>query len=498
MDASTDPYEPGAGTSPPVLAGRDGEQAVFDARRARLQAGRRAQGLALRGLRGVGKTVLLRDFKRRAEEDNWLTGIHELGVGEPLRPVIAQTAIDAIETLHGPRRLRGAAHHALRVLHSFTVTAMPHGVSFSLAVQPERGRADSGQLQQDTHDVLAELGAVARQAGSGVTLLFDELQLADPRELGALLRAVQQLEDRELPILVVGAGLPDLPVRLVEASSYAERMFTYHQIGELDAGAARDALSLPAEHAGVAGMPPEPWTLDRLGLSGPAGRMWCPCPRRARRIPRSSAANPRALPPTLSPAGATVFRPDPVLPLSLSTQSVSTERGAVHAYTPDALDYIISRAGGFPFFLQTYGSHAWQSARASPIDLAAAQRAEVSARRALDNGFSPYPLGAGHPRRASLPTSPRRARRRTPANRPGQQTAAQSGRADNHGPRPPDQHTRPHPQPRTRPHPVQRTPVRRLRPNPPKRCQQPHARDPHHPSRTPQATPHPIDQLLDR
>jgi AAA ATPase domain len=308
LDASTDPYEPGAGTLPPLLAGRDAEQAVYEARRARLLAGRRAQGLALWGLRGVGKTVLLRDFKRRAEQDRWLTGLHELGTGEQLRPVIAQVAIDALEALHGRRQLRAAAQRVRRVLRSFTVTAMPHGVSFSLQVEPEPGRGDSGRLQQDTHDVLAELGAVARQADVGVTLLFDELQLADSAELGALLRALQQLEERELPILVVGAGLPDLPLKLVEASSYAERMFTYHEIGELDEGAAREALALPAAQAGV-------------------------------------------------------------------------------AYTPEALDYIISQAGGFPFFLQTYGSHAWLSAPSSPIDLKAARRADAAARRALDTGF---------------------------------------------------------------------------------------------------------------
>jgi len=308
MDASTDPYEPGAGTLPPVLAGRDAEQAVFDARRARLQAGRRAQGLALWGLRGVGKTVLLRDFKHRADQDGWATGLHELGAGERLRPVIARTAMDAIAALKRSRQLRAGAQRVLRVLRSFTITAMPHGVSFSLQVEPERGHGDSGQLQQDTYDVLSELGTVARLAGVGVALLFDELQLADSEELGSLLRAMQQLEERELPVLLVGAGLPDLPVKLVEASSYAERMFSYHEIGELDAGAAREAIALPAEHAGV-------------------------------------------------------------------------------AYTPDALDYIIGRAGGFPFFLQTYGSHAWLNASGSPIDLAAAQRADLAARRALDNGF---------------------------------------------------------------------------------------------------------------
>jgi hypothetical protein len=308
VDGSSDPYEPGAGTLPPELAGREQERATFDTRVARLAAGRRAQAIALWGLRGVGKTVLLRDFQRRASAAGWAAAFYELGGGEQLRPVVARAAIDAFEAFEGRRQLRPVLERALGVLRSFTVTAMPHGVSFSLQVEPQRGRADSGELEHDTYDVLAALGGVAKKADSGVVILFDELQLAAAGELGAILRAWQQLEGRELPMLLIGAGLPDLPGRLVEAASYAERMFTYHEIAELDRDAARDALALPAERAGV-------------------------------------------------------------------------------RYEPDALELLLDRAGGFPFFLQTYGSHAWRAASGSPITLDAAERADRSARRALDQGF---------------------------------------------------------------------------------------------------------------
>ena len=309
MDESEDPYEPGAGVFPPELAGREAERAQFDVRITRLGAGRRARGMALWGLRGVGKTVLMRDFQTRAEAAGWATGFHELGTGDPLRPVIARGALAALRGLQRHSQLRTGAKRALRVLRSFSVTAMPHGVSLSLQVEPEPGRADSGELEHDIQDLLGELGELTNQAGAGLVIFLDELQLASTHELGSLLRALQQLERRELPLLLVSAGLPNLPLKLVEASSgYAERMFTYHEVGELDADSARDALALPAERAGV-------------------------------------------------------------------------------KYTPDALDELLAHAGGFPFFLQVYGSHAWRAAPGSPIDLDAAKRAHITASRELDTGF---------------------------------------------------------------------------------------------------------------
>lgn len=255
MDPVLNPYAPGAGTPPPELAGRERERQAFEVLVRRLAAGRPDQGLVLWGLRGVGKTVLLNDFARRAEATGWGTGYVELGVRGPLRPALATIAIQAAQGLARRPGLGERARAALRVVRSFSITAMPAGVTFSLDVDAERGRADSGQLDVDLYEVLLELAQTAGQAQTGVALFFDEMQLADTDELGAVLAALHRAGQRKLPIAAVCAGLPQLASRLVEASTYAERLFSYHEVGELDGKAAAAALTIPAEREGVSYTP---------------------------------------------------------------------------------------------------------------------------------------------------------------------------------------------------------------------------------------------------
>jgi hypothetical protein len=251
VDLVRNPYAPGAGTAPPELAGREDERRGFEVLIQRLAAGRPEQGLALWGLRGVGKTVLLNDFAGRAEEAGWGTGYVELGGRGPLRPALATIALQAAQSLARRPGLGERVRSALGVVRSFSVTAMPAGVTFSIDVDPQRGRGDSGQLDVDLYEVLLELGDAAREAETGVALFFDEMQFAETGELGAVLAALHRIGQRQLPIAVVCAGLPQLASRLVEASSYAERLFSYHEVGKLSSEAAASALAVPAHREGV-------------------------------------------------------------------------------------------------------------------------------------------------------------------------------------------------------------------------------------------------------
>ncbi|HEX2508512.1 MAG TPA: ATP-binding protein [Miltoncostaeaceae bacterium] len=255
MDPVRNPYAPGAGSPPPELAGRERERRTFDVLLQRMAAGRPEQSLALWGLRGVGKTVLLNDFASQARERGWGTGYIELRGRGPLRPALAQLAAQAARDLSRREGLRQKARAALAVISSFSLTAMPAGVTFQVEVDPERGRGDSGQLDADLYEVLLELGALASEAGAGVVFLFDEMQFAELEELAALLAAHHRVGQLGLPIAMVGAGLPQLAGRLAEASSYAERLFAYVEVGRLSDAAARDALVIPAEREGVAYRP---------------------------------------------------------------------------------------------------------------------------------------------------------------------------------------------------------------------------------------------------
>jgi len=207
--------------------------------------------MVLWGLRGVGKTVLLNEMARHAQSKKWGTGYVELGSRGPLRPALATIAAQVAQGLARQPGITERARAALRVVSSFSITAMPAGVMFSLDVEPDRGRGDSGQLDVDLYEVLLELGEVAREAGVGAALFFDEMQFAESDELGAVLAALHRAGQTGLPIVAVCAGLPQLASRLVEASSYAERLFSYHEVGALEADAAEAALVVPAEREGV-------------------------------------------------------------------------------------------------------------------------------------------------------------------------------------------------------------------------------------------------------
>lgn len=161
-------------------------------------------------------------------------------------------------------RARERARRVLGVLKAFTIK-MPEGIELSIDVEALVGLADSGDLEEDLTDLLVELGQAARDTSSGVVFLLDEIQFLDQRSLEALISALHSVAQRELPLTLVGGGLPSIPRLAGEAKSYAERLFRFPRIGKLDPEAATDALILPARAEGVEY---EPRAVTRiLGLS---------------------------------------------------------------------------------------------------------------------------------------------------------------------------------------------------------------------------------------
>ncbi len=253
MDPIRNPYAPGAGTPPPELAGRDELRETVRIALARVRLGRPTKSILMVGLRGVGKTVLL----DRMREDAELSGIQTVFVEAPenrsLPAILAPQLRQALLRLSRNDRARDLAQRALRGLAGFA-TALKvkyQDIEVGLDFEPELGLADNGDLQQDLLALLEAIGSAAKEAGTVLTLFVDELQYVEEDELAALITSLHRAAQRRLPVVVVGAGLPQLRGRTGRAKSYAERLFDFSEVGPLAPEAARRAIAKPAEAEGV-------------------------------------------------------------------------------------------------------------------------------------------------------------------------------------------------------------------------------------------------------
>jgi hypothetical protein len=253
MDPIRNPFSPGAGAPPPELVGRDPilEQARILLGRVKVK--RPEKSLLLTGLRGVGKTVLLNEIKRMAEAEGYRTLAIEASETKPLGPLLASSLRTLFYDLD---RLAGAGdrvRRGLAVLRSFigTLKVSVENVTFGLDIDPELGAADSGDLETDLPNLFVAVAEAAEERKSAVALLIDELQYFSRLELGALIMAMHRVQQRQLPLVLLGAGLPILPGLAGESKSYAERLFSFPEIGALSKEDTARALQDPAESAGV-------------------------------------------------------------------------------------------------------------------------------------------------------------------------------------------------------------------------------------------------------
>lgn len=263
MDPVSNPYAPGAGTPPPELAGRDELREAVRVASERIRAGRPAKSVLLVGLRGVGKTVLL----DRMREDAEGAGMHTLRIEAPearsLPAILAPQLRQALLRLSRNEQAQELGQRALRALAGFAkaLKIKYQDIEVGLDFEPEPGLADNGDLEHDLQALLETAGAAAQKAGTALILFIDELQYVEEEQLAALITALHRAAQRQLPVMMVGAGLPQLPGRMGRAKSYAERLFDYPPVDRLDPGAARIAIERPAASQGVQF---EPAALQRI------------------------------------------------------------------------------------------------------------------------------------------------------------------------------------------------------------------------------------------
>ena len=235
-----------------MLAGRDDQLENFEVLLDRLRRGHTEQSMLITGLRGVGKTVLLTTFEERARERGWRTVEAEITKNTEFGTRMAHLVRRALLAVAPRQRWRARARRAASVLKSFQLTVSTGGtVTAGIDVEALEGLADSGDLAEDLTDVLVALGEAASDHDTGVVFLIDEVQFLSSPELEALIAALHKTVQRALPITLVGAGLPQLPRLAGEAKSYAERLFKFPRIRELDREEAARALVEPARERGV-------------------------------------------------------------------------------------------------------------------------------------------------------------------------------------------------------------------------------------------------------
>lgn len=247
LDPFLNPFAPGAGSRPPELAGRDDVllKAKISCRRA--VTGKHARSLMLLGLRGTGKTVLLNEIKRIGEQERLLTSKIEAPENTSLARLLVPEMRKVMRSLSVVETAQDLADRGLRGLRGFASIFKLEVAGFELGVDPEPGLADSGDLEFDLPDLFEAIGQAAKAADKGWLLLIDEVQYLSGKDLSALIVSMHRMSQSGLPVVFVGAGLPQVARLAGDAKSYAERLFSYPAIGALDTASATRAIQRPVE-----------------------------------------------------------------------------------------------------------------------------------------------------------------------------------------------------------------------------------------------------------
>jgi hypothetical protein len=243
LKSTFNPYNPGAGTPPPELAGRDA--LIEQARTAieRIKNGRPSKSFVMLGLRGVGKTVLLNEFEQQAEALGCQTAMLETDPDKPLAAQLAPHLHRILLRLDRVKKTGADLNNAFGALRAFASAFKVQlgDLEFGLVSAPA-----TGDLVIDLTDLFVAIGEAAKKRDSAVVLLIDEIQYVQKSDLSALIMALHKISQRQLPLLLFGGGLPQLAKLAGDAKSYAERLFDYPPIGPLDVKSARQALAAPA------------------------------------------------------------------------------------------------------------------------------------------------------------------------------------------------------------------------------------------------------------
>jgi AAA ATPase domain len=253
MDPINNPFSPGAGAPPPELVGRDPLLEQARILLGRVKQKRPEKSLLLTGLRGVGKTVLLNDIERMAKAAGYQTILLEAHEEKPLAELIYPALRGLLFELDRGAGAGDKVKRGLAVLRSFigSIKLTVNDMALGLDIEPAKGTADSGDLEIDLPNLFVAIAEAALERQTAVAILIDEIQYLSPKELGALIMAMHKMQQKQLPLVLLAAGLPVLAGMAGESKSYAERLFNYPDVGALSEADASMALRDPARNVGV-------------------------------------------------------------------------------------------------------------------------------------------------------------------------------------------------------------------------------------------------------
>jgi len=254
MDGMQNPFSPGAGAPPPELVGRDPVLEEARLLLGRIKRKRPEKSMLLTGLRGVGKTVLLNEIERKARGEGYHTISIEAHEDKALGSLIAPHLWKLLFELDRVAGFGNKVKRGLSVLRSFisALKVTVNDVTIGLDIDPERGSADSGDLETDLPNLFIAIAEAAEERQKAIAIFIDEIQYLTQKELSALIMAMHRIQQRQLPLILLGAGLPVLPALAGDSKSYAERLFSFPDIGALSESDAVRALKEPAISEGIA------------------------------------------------------------------------------------------------------------------------------------------------------------------------------------------------------------------------------------------------------
>lgn len=253
MDPMKNPFSPGAGAPPPELVGRDSILYQSKILFTRVRERRAEKSFLLTGLRGVGKTVLLNEMERIASESGYKTIFIEAHGQKSLSALLVPHLRRVLFSLGSFSSAGEKVRRGLAVLQSFVsaIKIKMGEIEIGLDIEAERGAADSGDIEIDLSNLFIAVAEAAQEKQTAIAIFIDEIQYLALNEISALIMAMHKMQQRQLPLVLVSAGLPILPALAGESKSYAERLFQFPIIGPLSRQDTEKALQDPLKATGV-------------------------------------------------------------------------------------------------------------------------------------------------------------------------------------------------------------------------------------------------------